>query len=173
MGAVKFWREWAGARPAPTVVNADGFAAQRGWATGGIDSTPATRRQRGMVLTGGVAGGPPPHKGGPEGPTAQRQGSGARGQRPRLSRCSGTRIGFRSVDNRGARNFTPNLDYTPVQSERCTVPRLGLHIQLVERPWISQKFKAMTFDVFGTVVDWRGSIIREGEDIWTGKGVLT
>lgn len=31
--------------------------------------------------------------------------------------------------------------------------------------------KAMTFDVFGTVVDWRGSIIREGEDIWTGKGV--
>ncbi|MDE0198254.1 MAG: haloacid dehalogenase type II [Caldilineaceae bacterium] len=31
--------------------------------------------------------------------------------------------------------------------------------------------KAMTFDVFGTVVDWRGSIIREGEDVWTAKGV--
>ena len=25
------------------------------------------------------------------------------------------------------------------------------------------EIKAMTFDVFGTVVDWRGSIIREGE----------
>ena len=31
--------------------------------------------------------------------------------------------------------------------------------------------KAMTFDVFGTVVDWRGSIIREGEDVWTAQGV--
>ena len=31
--------------------------------------------------------------------------------------------------------------------------------------------KAMTFDVFGTVVDWRGSIIREGEDVWAAKGV--
>lgn len=25
--------------------------------------------------------------------------------------------------------------------------------------------KALTFDVFGTVVDWRGSIIREGEQL--------
>ena len=25
------------------------------------------------------------------------------------------------------------------------------------------EIKALTFDVFGTVVDWRGSIIREGE----------
>ena len=33
------------------------------------------------------------------------------------------------------------------------------------------EIKAMTFDVFGTVVDWRGSIIREGEDVWTAKGV--
>lgn len=31
--------------------------------------------------------------------------------------------------------------------------------------------KAMTFDVFGTVVDWRGSIISEGENVWTAKGV--
>lgn len=31
--------------------------------------------------------------------------------------------------------------------------------------------KAMTFDVFGTVVDWRGSIISEGEAVWTAKGV--
>ena len=31
--------------------------------------------------------------------------------------------------------------------------------------------KAMTFDVFGTVVDWRGSIIREGESVWAARGV--
>ena len=33
------------------------------------------------------------------------------------------------------------------------------------------EIKAMTFDVFGTVVDWRGSIIGEGRDVWTAKGV--
>ncbi len=31
--------------------------------------------------------------------------------------------------------------------------------------------KALTFDIFGTVVDWRGSIISEGENVWTDKGV--
>ncbi len=31
--------------------------------------------------------------------------------------------------------------------------------------------KALTFDIFGTVVDWRGSIIGEGESVWTDKGV--
>ncbi len=31
--------------------------------------------------------------------------------------------------------------------------------------------KACTFDVFGTVVDWRGSIIAEGEAIWRERGV--
>ena len=31
--------------------------------------------------------------------------------------------------------------------------------------------KALAFDIFGTVVDWRGSIISEGEDVWTDKGV--
>jgi hypothetical protein len=30
--------------------------------------------------------------------------------------------------------------------------------------------KALVFDVFGTVVDWRGSIIREGTQ-WRGKGL--
>jgi 2-haloacid dehalogenase len=30
--------------------------------------------------------------------------------------------------------------------------------------------KALTFDVFGTVVDWRGSIINEGQLLATGKG---
>ncbi len=31
--------------------------------------------------------------------------------------------------------------------------------------------EAFAFDIFGTVVDWRGSIIREGEDVWAAKGV--
>jgi 2-haloacid dehalogenase len=31
--------------------------------------------------------------------------------------------------------------------------------------------KALTFDVFGTVVDWRGSIIREGELLGARKGL--
>ena len=28
---------------------------------------------------------------------------------------------------------------------------------------IAHEIKALTFDVFGTVVDWRSSVIREGE----------
>ena len=35
----------------------------------------------------------------------------------------------------------------------------------------SPRVKALTFDVFGTVVDWRGSIIREGEQLGKRKGV--
>ena len=31
--------------------------------------------------------------------------------------------------------------------------------------------KALTFDVFGTAVDWRGSIIREGEQWGRAKGL--
>ncbi len=31
--------------------------------------------------------------------------------------------------------------------------------------------KALTFDVFGTVVDWRGSIIREGEQLGRARGI--
>lgn len=31
--------------------------------------------------------------------------------------------------------------------------------------------KALLFDVFGTVVDWRGSIIREGEHVWSPRGL--
>lgn len=32
--------------------------------------------------------------------------------------------------------------------------------------------RALTFDVFGTVVDWRGSIIREGEALSAAKGLI-
>ncbi len=31
--------------------------------------------------------------------------------------------------------------------------------------------RALVFDVFGTVVDWRGSIIAEGERVWRPRGV--
>jgi hypothetical protein len=31
--------------------------------------------------------------------------------------------------------------------------------------------KALAFDVFGTVVDWRGSIIREGQEWGRAKGL--
>ena len=31
--------------------------------------------------------------------------------------------------------------------------------------------KALTFDVFGTVVDWRGSVIREGRQLGKAKGI--
>src|SRR6266508_636780 len=31
--------------------------------------------------------------------------------------------------------------------------------------------RACVFDVFGTVVDWRGSIIAEGESFWRSKGI--
>jgi len=34
-----------------------------------------------------------------------------------------------------------------------------------------ESIKALTFDVFGTVVDWRASIIREGEAFGRGRGL--
>ena len=34
-----------------------------------------------------------------------------------------------------------------------------------------ESVKALTFDVFGTVVDWRGSLIREGEALGKRKGI--
>ena len=34
-----------------------------------------------------------------------------------------------------------------------------------------EQVKALTFDVFGTVVDWRGSVIREGEELGRRKGL--
>lgn len=36
---------------------------------------------------------------------------------------------------------------------------------------LAESLKALTFDVFGTVVDWRGSIIREGEILNREKGL--
>ena len=38
---------------------------------------------------------------------------------------------------------------------------------------VSGQVKALTFDVFGTVVDWRGSLIRDGEELSRRTGVKT
>lgn len=43
-------------------------------------------------------------------------------------------------------------------------------LALMAIPASVQQVKALTFDVFGTVVDWRGSIIREGEAMNRTRG---
>jgi 2-haloacid dehalogenase len=43
----------------------------------------------------------------------------------------------------------------------------------VSTPPAVAQVKALTFDVFGTVVDWRGSIIRDGEELTRRTGVKT
>ena len=42
---------------------------------------------------------------------------------------------------------------------------------LAARPQAPFVVKALAFDVFGTVVDWRGSIIREGAEWGRAKGL--
>ena len=34
-----------------------------------------------------------------------------------------------------------------------------------------ENVKALVFDVFGTVVDWRSTIIREGQELGKSKGI--
>ena len=36
---------------------------------------------------------------------------------------------------------------------------------------VADEVKALTFDVFGTVVDWRSSVAREGEKLARAKGI--
>src|SRR5947208_704069 len=40
-----------------------------------------------------------------------------------------------------------------------------------EKPAMPVSVKALTFDVFGTVVDWRSSVIREGEALGAASGL--
>jgi 2-haloacid dehalogenase len=37
---------------------------------------------------------------------------------------------------------------------------------------VGDEVKEIVFDVFGTVVDWRASVIREGEELTRGKGMM-
>ena len=52
----------------------------------------------------------------------------------------------------------------------------GMGLSLLSSPLafsqnnVANSVKALTFDVFGTVVDWRSSIIREGQILSANKG---
>jgi 2-haloacid dehalogenase len=55
------------------------------------------------------------------------------------------------------------VKHAPLQSTRfATQPHAGIQMLGI---------KALSFDVFGTVVDWRGSIRREGEKLGAAKGI--
>lgn len=60
------------------------------------------------------------------------------------------------------RRFLQTLALIPV----ATSPLLAAQAQ----DGVAAQVKALVFDVFGTVVDWRGSIIREGELLAARKG---
>jgi 2-haloacid dehalogenase len=47
----------------------------------------------------------------------------------------------------------------------------ALPFVLSSRRFDPSSVEALTFDVFGTVVDWRGSIIEEGNRVWKPRGV--
>ncbi|MCZ6672712.1 MAG: haloacid dehalogenase type II [Verrucomicrobia bacterium] len=53
---------------------------------------------------------------------------------------------------------------TLIGAQACSAPKN-------ERPGSLKDVKALTFDVFGTVVDWRSSIIAEGEALGKKKGL--
>ena len=64
-----------------------------------------------------------------------------------------------SLSSNSRRNFLTGLSVLPVG--------LGLGLLPVSASFaqsgVAANIKALTFDVFGTVVDWRGSIIKEGQ----------
>lgn len=47
----------------------------------------------------------------------------------------------------------------------------GAGRRMERRDFLSEGVEALVFDVFGTVVDWRGSIIREGQALGLAKGL--
>lgn len=54
----------------------------------------------------------------------------------------------------------------PVVAATTIIPNTGF----AANSGVSEQVKALTFDVFGTVVDWRTSIIREGQMLSVRKG---
>src|SRR5207244_1702234 len=80
---------------------------------------------------------------------------------PCVGRASGARRGRRSRRVRPyAGRVRPGLD----QGRARPAPRAGMSMDVAS-------IKALTFDVFGTVVDWRSSLIREGETLGRAKGL--
>lgn len=68
---------------------------------------------------------------------------------------------------------TPKLSRRSVLLGVVLVPllwHLSSSAEESKAPFEAANIKALTFDVFGTVVDWRGSIIREGQILSSSKG---
>src|SRR5262249_21440352 len=94
---------------------------------------------------------------------------GARGARPQLSHlrfCQAQRLFDAGASGRAGRARTVPGSPPPLRSGAATAIRL---LRRIAMP--SVRPKALLFDVFGTVVDWRGSIIREAGRIGRAKGV--
>jgi 2-haloacid dehalogenase len=64
------------------------------------------------------------------------------------------------------RRFLHRCSLLPVALGVGLLPLTSSHAQ----SGVAASVKALTFDVFGTVVDWRGSIIREGQLLAAKKG---
>ena len=70
------------------------------------------------------------------------------------------------MDQKGAGMAKDDLSYSQ-ESEVAKEPRRDDVIHVSDLGAV----QALVFDVFGTVVDWRGSIIREGEELKRKKGL--
>ena len=107
---------WAGTRPAPTVA-ARGCEHRSGSQQFQLSTTVGHAK-------GGVAGGIPPHKGGPK--ARPHRTAVVSGPRRRHLHSLRTRIGFDLVVFRGIREFTTNPDWTLTDVSACFSRRLGL-----------------------------------------------
>ena len=70
--------------------------------------------------------------------------------------------------------FSVNSRRQFLQAALSVPPMVGMGILPIKSAFaqlpVADSVKALTFDVFGTVVDWRGSIIREGQLLGAKKG---
>ena len=71
-----------------------------------------------------------------------------------------------SLNQPSRRQFLRQLSLLPVGLGVGVLPVLSYAADSS----VANSVKALTFDVFGTVVDWRGSIIREGQLLAAKKG---
>ena len=81
----------------------------------------------------------------------------------------------RSIQLASRRQFLQQLSVMSLGVGMGILPTISL---AADRS-VANSVKALTFDVFGTVVDWRGSIIREGQLLaarrgttWIGRSLL-
>ena len=76
------------------------------------------------------------------------------------------REGTTDIPNFRRRTLLRNLSVVPLGVSMGLLPQNKIHAQNS----IADSVQALTFDVFGTVVDWRTSIIREGQILSANKG---